>query len=187
MTAATLNEWVTRAQQGAVEAMSVLYLNHYQRIYRYLYYRAGDLNTAEDLTSEVFLKMIQALPHYRNQDVPFQAWLFQIARNLAIDHHRKQAAQPIVEIQEDLQDGRQPIDDTLEVKMTQESLSQALEALTADQRDVILLRFIEGMSLAQVGKVLHKSEDSIKGLQHRALISLRNELHHQEIGYDSSR
>jgi len=184
MTNASIDEWVIRAQYGTVEAMSFLYLNHYQSIYRYLYFRSGDPQTAEDLTSEVFLKMIQALPHYRMQNVPFQAWLFQIARNLAIDYHRKQASHPSVELKEDLKDGHQPLDETLEIKLTHASLTQSLEKLTDDQRDVILLRFVEGMSLAQVGKILHKSEDSIKGLQHRALISLRIELHHQETDHD---
>jgi RNA polymerase sigma-70 factor (ECF subfamily) len=183
MTTASIDEWVIRAQNGAVEAMSILYLNHYQSIYRYLYFRAGDQKTAEDLTSEVFLKMIQALPHYRVQNVPFQAWLFQIARNLAIDYHRKHASHPVIEMQEDLKDGLQSIDETLDIKLTHESLNQAFEKLTDDQRDVILLRFIEGMSLAQVGKTLHKSEDSIKGLQHRALILLRIELSHQEVDH----
>jgi len=184
MTTASINEWVIRAQNGAVEAMSLLYLNHYQSIYRYLYFRAGDQKTAEDLTSEVFLKMVQSLPHYRMQNVPFQAWLFQIARNLAIDYHRKQASHPSVQIQDEMRDGFLAVDETLDIKLTHESLGRALEKLTDDQRDVILLRFVEGMSLAQVGKTLHKSEDAIKGLQRRALISLRMELVHQETDHD---
>ena len=176
MTNASVDEWVIRAQKGAEDAMSYLYLNHYQRIYRYLYYRAGDTQTAEDLTSEVFLKMVQALPRYRLQNIPFQAWLFQIARNLAIDHHRKHESHPDVEMPEDLKEDGQSLDEDLEIKLTSDLLSGALNKLTDDQRDVILLRFVDGMSLAQVAQVLHRSEDSVKGLQRRALISLRQTL-----------
>ncbi len=180
MNDASIDEWVVRAQNGVIDAITFLYLNHYQRIYRYLFFRAGDPQTAEDLTSEVFLKMIQALPHYQKQNVPFQAWLFQIARNLAIDYHRKKASHPNVELQDDFLDERQPVDVAQEINFTYETLNKAFDKLTDDQRDVVLLRFVEGMSLSQVGKVLHKSEDSIKGLQHRALIALRQELQRQE-------
>ncbi len=181
MTNASNDELVTRAQDGAAEAISCLFENNYQKIYRFLYYRVGDTHIAEDLTSEVFLKMIQALPGYRIRNVPFQAWLFQIARNLAIDHHRKQALHMNTELHENIKEPAQPMDEIIEKRLSSELLHSTLKKLTDDQRDVIILRFIEGMSLTQVAGILHKSEDAIKGLQHRALISLRGLLYNPEV------
>lgn len=175
------DELIVRAQGGAADAVRSLYLNNYQSIYRYLYYRVGDTHIAEDLTSEVFLKMIQSLPGYRLRNVPFQAWLFQIARNLAIDHHRKQSLHMNTELHENIQETARPVDELVENKLSNELLFRTLKKLTNDQRDVILLRFIEGLSLAQVASILHKSEDAIKGLQHRGLISLRSLLYHPEV------
>ena len=96
------NHMVERAQRGNREALGALYTDHHQKIYRYLYYRTGDPQTAEDLTADVFLKMVQALPGYQVGSIPFQAWLYQIARNLAIDHYRRKSAHPLETIQENL-------------------------------------------------------------------------------------
>lgn len=182
MTNASNDELVARAQNGDAEAISFLYLNNYQSIYRYLYYRVGDSKAAEDLTSEVFVKMIQALPNYRRQNVPFTAWLFQISRNLAIDLHRKRAARMVdTELHENIQESGPTLDDILEGKLTNERLLKAMHSLTNDQRDVLILRFIEGLPLSEVAIILHKSEDAIKGLQHRALTALRALLNWPEV------
>jgi RNA polymerase sigma-70 factor (ECF subfamily) len=182
MTNASDDELVVRAQKGDAEAVSLLYLNNYQSIYRYLYYRVGDPKTAEDLTSEVFIKMIQALPNYRHQNVPFTAWLFQITRNLAIDMHRKQNAHLVdSELHENIEEPGQTLDEILEDNLTRETLLKVMNNLTNDQRDVLILRFIDGLSLAQVALILRKSEDAIKGLQHRALTGLRAQLNRLEV------
>src|SRR5512146_354380 len=98
-------ELVARAQKGNPDAIGELYVLYHPRIFRYLYYRTADLQTAEELTADVFLKMIQAIPAYQNGAISILAWLFQIARNLAIDHYRRTSAHPIEAIQEDLDDG----------------------------------------------------------------------------------
>ena len=96
----TLPDLVTRAQKGSADAAGQLYERHYRSIFRYLFYRTGDQQAAEDLTGEVFLKMVQALPAYRVTSATFRTWLFQIARNLSIDHFRRSQTHPVVTLEE---------------------------------------------------------------------------------------
>jgi RNA polymerase sigma factor (sigma-70 family) len=93
------NDVILKAQQGDTAKIGVLFQRYHQTVFRYLYYRVNDLHTAEDLTSEVFMRMLRALPDYRLQGVSFQAWLFQIARNLSVDYFRKSSIHPNVELQ----------------------------------------------------------------------------------------
>jgi RNA polymerase sigma-70 factor (ECF subfamily) len=184
MAEAASNELITRAQSGNPEACGALYTRYHQAIYRYLYYRTGDPHIAEDLTSEVFLKMVQALPRYRIQSVPFQAWLFQIARNLAIDYYRRSSARPTTSLDESQVSQTPDIDSTIDFRLTSASLSDCLSRIGEVQRDVLLLRFIDDLSIADTASILHKTEDSIKGLQRRALEALRNLLDRHEVDYD---
>ena len=179
-----ITQIVIRAQQGDTEAVGELYECHRLNIYRYLFYRTGDNEIAEDLTSEVFLRMIRALSGYRVQNVAFQAWLFQIARNLLNDHYRRSSVRNHVQLEENLmEDPTQPRSRPVESRLTSVLLRQALEKLSIDQRDVIILRFVSGMPIAQVAQALDKTEDAVKGLQRRALTSLRDVLTEWEINY----
>jgi RNA polymerase sigma-70 factor (ECF subfamily) len=175
---------VDRAQRGNPEATGALYTRYHQNIYRFLYYRTGDPQIAEDLTSDVFLKMVQALPSYRLDSTPFQAWLFQIARNLAIDHYRRATTHPVAFLSENLNSLEMDLDSTIEFNLTCRGLADALARLDENQRDVVLLRFIQGMPIAEAASVLHKSEDAIKALQRRGLAALRVMLNHNEDNHD---
>lgn len=186
MTSAVSPDLITRAQRGSPEACGELYDLYYQDIYRYLYYRTGDSNSAEDLTSEVFIKMVRALSNYQIQSTPFRAWLFQIARNLAIDHHRRKIARPIVALDENLDSQDIRVDRVVEARLTHESLMKRLGLLDESQRDVVVLRFIEEISIAETARILHKTEDAIKGLQRRALLTLRAGLSPMEEDHDGS-
>jgi RNA polymerase sigma-70 factor (ECF subfamily) len=180
MTDSLSNDVIVRAQRGNPEATGAIYARYHQSIFRYLYYRTGDPQTAEDLTADVFLKMVQALPSYRIATTPFQAWLFQVARNLAIDHHRRSSAHPVVAIDENL-DAEHDLDSVIDEKFSSVDLAQALSKIEDTQQDVLLLRFIDGMSIAEAAQVLHKSEDAVKALQRRGLLALRALLDHQEV------
>ena len=171
---------VLRAQKGNTEAIGELFEQYHQPIYRYLYYRTSDPNTAEDLAADVFLRMVRALPGYENPDLPFQAWLFQIARNVAIDYYRKNSHHPQVEFQENFPAVSGNPDVLLEITLTSAMLAKAVDRLNEDQRDVVLLRFIEEMPIALVAQTLHKSEDAVKGLQRRALVALKEFLEYKE-------
>ncbi len=164
---------ISRAQRGNPDACGELYQRYYQDIYRYLFYRTSNPQIAEDLTGEVFLKMVQALPRYQIKAVPFRAWLFQIARNLAIDHYRRTQSHPHQDLDETLASQDPDIHTTVEGRLTSDNLRDFLEKIEESQRDVLLLRFIEDLSLSDTAAVLHKSEDAIKGLQRRALLALR--------------
>jgi len=181
MADATINDLIGRAQRGSPEAYGDLYNCLYQEIYRYLCYRTGDPMVAEDLTSEVFLRMVQALPRYRVEASPFKAWLFQIARNLAIDHYRQAGKQSLVVMDENMGSADPEMDRMIESRLNSASLLQSLASMDELYRDVLLLRFIEDLSAAETARILEKSEDAVKALQRRALLALRVMLKHQEI------
>ena len=152
-------------------------------IFRYLYYRVGDKQVAEDLTSEVFIRMIRSIQDYRTKNASIEAWLYQIARNLAIDHHRKMRVRDHVPLEENLMDDNGSVDETIENNLTSDTLVKALALLNDDQREVIVLRFVNSLPIAQVAQLMHKSEDAIKGLQRRGLTALREILTEWEVHY----
>lgn len=174
---------IKRAQKGDLEIISALYEQYQQSIFRYLYYRVGDQQTAEDLTSEVFLRMLRFISGFDPPSSAFPSWLFQIARNLVADYFRQSSSHNHLEFKESLAMASEDVDCAVERKLTNEVLRQALDLLSAEQRDVIILRFLSGLSIAEVARTLDRSEDSIKGLQRRAVIALRKILTDWEISY----
>ena len=169
-------EVVRLAREGDSAAMTELYEHYRSRIYGYLFYRVGDTHQAEDLTAEVFLRVVEKLPGYRFQAIPFQAWLFQIARNLAIDHYRKTNAHPMVELDANLITNHESPEQATERSVIARQLKQALDRLTTERCDVIVLRFLVGMPVQQVAEALNKSEGSVKALQARGLEALHRML-----------
>jgi RNA polymerase sigma-70 factor (ECF subfamily) len=174
-------EVIARAQGGDAEVIGALYERYREDVFRYLYYRVGNQQAAEDLTSEVFVRMIRALERYRPGNVAFEAWLFQIARNLAIDHHRKMKVRNHLPLQENLVSETGDVGEVVELELTSDLLVKALAGLTDVQRDVLILRFVNGMRIAQVAQMLHKSENAVKANQRRGLIALRKILTDWEV------
>lgn len=170
-------ELITHAQRGEVNAIGRLYDRHRESIFRYLWVRLNDRQLAEDLTGDVFMHMLNALPRYRLQGLPFRAWLYRIAHNLMIDHFRKmnhQASVPI-EVAEELATDDDP-GRTVEQIMLTERLQVALTRLEPTQCEVVILRFLAGLSLHETAQTLGKTEAAIKALQHRGLSGLRRAL-----------
>ena len=165
---------VERAQQYDPAAFGVIYERYYQEIYNYVYYRVGDGLLAEDLTAEVFLKALEAIGAFQFRGVPFSAWLYRIAGNLVIDHFRRQPRQSEALLEENqvAADGDDHPADYWEKGFTHQALQEALKGLTEEQQQVVILKFVEGMSNGEVAQIMGKSEGSIKSLQHRALASL---------------
>lgn len=174
---------IKRAQKGDAEVVTALYNQYYQAVFRYLYYRVGDRHVAEDLASEVFLRMLRFIGGFNPPSASFQSWLFQIARNLAIDYHRSRNLREHLPLNENMPTSAHSPDHTTERHLTSEILKKALDCLNDDQRDVILMRFVAGIPIAEVASTLHKSEDSIKGLQRRGLAALKEILLEWEITY----
>lgn len=174
---------VVQAQGGNTEAIGTLYDQHYLAIFRYLRARTGDQQTAEDLTSEVFRRMLTHLPRYRPLGLPFRAWLFRIAHNLLVDHYRQERGHVFVKLQETDQQGQREADpaSVVERQLTLEESHRALSDLEPAQRDVLALRFLSGLSLREVAQALNRTEDSVKALQRRGLAALRLTLGAEEV------
>lgn len=158
------------AQAGDPEALRELYLRFKDNVYGYVCSIVRDEHEAEDVTQQVFAKLLDALPSYRPVgDVPFSGWLLRIARNMAIDHLRQRRPVP----EENLPDaGTLPID-RMFVTLT---LRDALEGLPEDQRRVVVLRHVVGLSPPEIAARLGRTESSIHALHHRGRQRLRDEL-----------
>lgn len=170
-------ELVAHAQRGEVNAIGRLYDRHRESIFRYLWIRLDDRQLAEDLTGDVFMRMLDALPRYRMQGLPFRAWLYRIAHNLLIDYFRKmnrQATVPLDVVEE--QGMEDDPDRTIEQILLSERLQMALMRLEPTQCEVVALRFLAGLSLHETALTLGKTEAAIKALQHRGLSGLRRAL-----------
>ncbi|HSM55471.1 MAG TPA: sigma-70 family RNA polymerase sigma factor [Candidatus Sulfomarinibacteraceae bacterium] len=176
---------IARAKSGDDAALTAIYDAYKQKVQRYLYYRIGNLHTAEDLTTEVFLRVIENLPAYRFQEAPFQAWVFQIARNLAVDHFRRQQHRNHLPLDTTLPANGDGPDALAARSVTSEQLSSALHQLTDGQRDVIVLRFIAEMTIADVAQALGKSESAVKGLQARGLEALNRVLSKRKVTHEA--
>ncbi len=167
-------ELIIRAQQGEVNAIGQLYDRHRESIFRYLWVRLDDRQLAEDLTGDVFMRMLDALPRYHMKGLPFRAWLYRIAHNLLIDHARKMNHHSTVTLDaaEDIGTDDEP-DQTLEQLQLTERLQTALLNLEPTQSEVLTLRFLAGLSLQETALTLGKTEAAIKALQYRGLSGLR--------------
>ncbi len=166
---------VKRAQGGDVNAFGELYDRHHESIFRYVRLRVPDQGLAEDLTGEVFTRMVTGLPGYRLKGVPFRAWLYRIARNLVVDHYRREKGRLPVSLYqaESLSDTGSNPASIVERKLTLEQVQRALSSLDPSQREVVELRFLSGLSLGEAALTLGKTVAAIKSLQHRGLKALR--------------
>jgi RNA polymerase sigma-70 factor (ECF subfamily) len=169
---------VTRCQRGEAAALGQLYDLYADRLYRYLVLRVADAETAADLTSEVFLRVIKSIGAFRlNRERPaatVSGWLYRIAANLVAEHYRAQRRRPWLglddrRVNSTVDPGPQALAEQNE-ELSQ--LAQAVGGLSKDQQMVVMGRFVEGMTLAEVAAWLNKTEGAVKSLQHRALRSL---------------
>ena len=169
-----------RAVQRDPEAFAGLYDRYVDGIYRFFVFRVRNPTDAEDLTEQVFLRAWQAIETYRHQGRPFSAWLYSIARNLVIDHFR--AARNNVELSEDAlaPAGFAEPAVILEQTIALDRFRTALQELSADQQQVIVLRFIEGLGYEEIASAIGKSPGTIRVIQHRALAKLRQILAEKE-------
>ena len=170
------SDLILKAQHGDAAAIGAIYRSFHLGIYRYLFYRVADHQTAEDLTSEVFIRMIKSLPKYQVRGIPFQAWLYRIARNLVIDHSRRNGKYRQVLIQENLVANTPDPEAEAERSIESAMLKRALTRLNKEQQDVVLLRFVVCLPIADTALVLKKSHNAVKGLQRRGLANLREQL-----------
>lgn len=174
---------VKLAKSGDSEAFGTLYDGYFERIYRYVYFRVAEEQTAEDLASQVFLKAWENLGRYKPTGAPFLAWLYTIARNSVIDHYRTR--KETVALNDALglaSDGPTP-NEQAELHFETESLRDAMRTLTEDQQQVLILKFISGMGTDEIARHLGKRAGAVRALQMRALQAL-SRIMEEEKSYD---
>ena len=178
---------VRAAVGGDTAAFAALYDRHLDRVYRHLYYRVGNQADAEDLTQQVFLQAWRTVGSYRQTGAPFVAWLLTIAHNLVVSRYRRTSraggeAQPLEDARLVASEGagEDPEAEAL-ASDDRASVRRAILRLKEEQQHVVLLRFVEGFTSAEVAAVLGKSEGNVRVIQHRALTLLRQLLVDEEL------
>jgi RNA polymerase sigma-70 factor (ECF subfamily) len=169
-------ELIAKAQAGDEQAVALLYETHVESIFAYISYRVNSDMVAEDLTSEVFLRMVRGLSNYTYQGFQFRAWLFRIASNLITDFYRQQGKNPTSTVSEDFQsDEPEPFD---YVAQEDESarLRLAIRALPEEYQDLLILRFVEDLPHTEIARMVNKSADALRAMQYRALKALAEQL-----------
>jgi RNA polymerase sigma-70 factor (ECF subfamily) len=166
---------IERACAGDRFAIGALYDLHNERIYRFILFRVnGNHSDAEDITAEVFIRMVEYLPRYEWKGVPFQAWLFRIAATQVVSHYRRpsnRASTPIEDM--DVADPHAGPDALVDHRLTLKDVYEAAKKLPEAQRRVIELRFGSDLSVRETAQILNKSENNVKVLQHKALERLK--------------
>lgn len=167
---------VRRAKQHDQEAFAQLYEEYFDKIYRYVALKVGDRMEAEDITQQVFLKAIKSISSFKWKGFPFSSWLFRIAHNQVVDYLRKKAKREAVALDDTLLTSDDDPHLEFERKLDIEQLALATKKLTRAQQEVISLRFAGELPIAQVAKVMGRSEGAVKALQHSAVVALRRVL-----------
>jgi RNA polymerase sigma-70 factor, ECF subfamily len=172
---------LARARQLDPDALGRIHETYYASIFRYISFRVGDRETAEDLTSEVFTRLLTALRDRHPPQNTLRGWLYGVAARVVSDHHRQAYRAPQIELNESLASHEYDPAALLDGKLTQETLQQALTELTEEQRHVLSLRFGSGLPIQDVARTLGKTEGAIKQLQARAVAALARKLAPQAV------
>ena len=167
------------------EAFGVLYERYVKKIYNYMYYRTGNEHDAEDLTARVFQRALAHLEHYTERGLPFSAWLYRIAHNLVANWHRDQGRHKVLPLEQvasqELQAlGAERPEAMTETRQEREALRQAVRRLPGERQELLILKFVERLSNAEIGAIMNRSEGAVKSLYHRTLLALRDELARSE-------
>ncbi len=171
---------IARAKRGDTAAISDLYNRHVGPVYRYLLYRVNDPDVAEDITADVFTRALESLSHYDERGVPFSAWLYRIAHARLVDHWRKTQRRPVLTLDDPtIQKWLNQDDSTSGDILQHEALHKALELLTEEQQQVVVLKFLMECDNAEIANVIGKTETAVKALQRRGLEALRRILGEQ--------
>jgi RNA polymerase sigma-70 factor (ECF subfamily) len=166
-----VSEAVRRAQGGDREALGFLYARYADNVYGYVRSIVHDPHEAEDVTQQVFAKLVRVISKYEERDVPFFAWILRVARNVAVDHIRRQRAIPVEEVRVNDEGGGDPAGGEM-----LSDLREALAKLPPEQREVLVLRHVAGLSPTEIATCTGKTEGSIHGLHHRGRRALTAEL-----------
>lgn len=167
---------VDRARAMDAAAWDEIYATHYSAIYRYISFRINGHEASEDLAAEVFLEAVRGIGRYRYRGTSFRAWLYRIAHNVTVDERKRLARRGVVEAPPLALSAEPASPDFAPLLHDRRDLAAALRCLTDDQQQVVILRFIEGLALAEVATVMGRPAGAVKALQHRAMVRMRTVL-----------
>lgn len=158
------------SQSGDRDAFACLYETNLDRIRRYIYFRVFDREVAEDITSLVFLKVWEHLGSFQGGQIPFAKWIYRIAHNTIIDYYRtRKTVVPLEDVDSLKLSHSDRVDEKIELNILSATLVEALEELTDTQREVLILRFIWGLTTREIARKLHKQQGAVRALQMRGL------------------
>lgn len=169
---------LNQALQGDQEAFGQLYEKYVGRIFNYIYYRTGNSHDAEDLTARVFMRAMRHIVNYRHRGLPFSAWLYRIAHNLVANWHRDNSRRKEIPLEDgvfSIIHGEHPEQELLHSE-DQERLMRVVRNLPDERQQLVILKFVDHLSNAEIGLIMGKTEGAIKSLYHRTLLALRDEL-----------
>jgi RNA polymerase sigma-70 factor, ECF subfamily len=171
------DEVLFRASQGDQEAFGLLYERYVNRIFNYIYYRTGNVNDAEDLTARVFQRALHHIGNYIDRGIPFSAWLYRIAHNLVANWHRDRSRRQEIPLSDAplVSRGDHP-EATLVRTQEQEALLRMIRKLPSERQQLLIFKFVEHFSNAEIGQIMGRSEGAVKSLYHRTLLSLRDNI-----------
>lgn len=178
-------ELVDLAKADNKEAFGELYERYVEKIYNYIYYRTGNHHDAEDLTARVFFRAMGHIENYTERGVPFQAWLYRIAHNLVANWHRDRGRRKVIPLDEFIAGSLRvdAPDRQAEDNEERERLLAAIRRLPEERQQLLVLKFVEHQSNAEIGEAMDRTEGAIKSLYHRTLIALRDELQMEDAGF----
>ncbi|MBN2547635.1 MAG: sigma-70 family RNA polymerase sigma factor [Anaerolineales bacterium] len=169
---------LVRSAQADREAFGLLYERYVERIFNYVYYRTGNFHDAEDLTERVFVRALNHIGTYSDRGLPFSAWLYRIAHNLVANWHRDNSRRKEIPLEDGLLIARH--DDHPEHEFLQseerEYLLRVIHSLPPDRQQLLILKFVDDLSNAEIGQVMGRTEGAIKSLYHRTLLAIRDDL-----------
>jgi RNA polymerase sigma-70 factor (ECF subfamily) len=173
---AAIERLVAEARSGDEWAFAMVFDHFHESIYRFIASRVHRPSDAEDLTQLVFVKVLEALPRYESRGVPFGGWLFRLARNTVIDFVRTRHDHAELEAVAEQAHGDAGPDEIAMIRQELDAVGAALATLTDEQREAIALRFFAGLSAREAAEAMGKQEGTVRGLQFRAIASMRRQL-----------
>lgn len=175
---------VDLAKAADKDAFGELYERYVEKIYNYVYYRTGNHHDAEDLTARVFFRAMSHIETYTDRGVPFQAWLYRIAHNLVANSHRDRGRRKVIPLDEFIASSlkSEAPDRIAEEKEERDALLGAIRRLPEERQQLLLLKFVEHLSNAEIGAIMNRTEGAIKSLYHRTLLALRDDLESSAAG-----
>ena len=178
---ATEEELVAQAQADPL-AFGALYERYVSRIYNYVYHRVGNHHDAEDLTARTFYRALSHIDRYVDRGAPFSAWLYRIAHNLVANWHRDRSRQQTIALEDvSLATARREWPQAqAEARERAEALRRAVGRLSPDRQQLLILKYGEGLSNAEIGEIMGRSEGAIKSLYHRTLLALQEDLRDEQ-------